>query len=303
MKQYLFLAFSLFAARVVFGQTGNLTTDIDFVRDAECVTYHVKLEKSDTTLTFSGVRSGDTLKNIPIGLYQATFYSCDSAIHYGQKIEILSDELRYINYRNNAYVGNKSKNPFEYSEEYYFDYYDSLWTPVYFAASWQFSRGMDFDGTHPNLLNNFAFDYIVGHDWLVANPLALGYELGFGFTQANFSPQDLDDPLISHDKQRFTTFDVNFGFVTSIYVNERRMLTLGARYRLPYFARYARINGNDKLSTRGLHKYNDFSVFAQLGYNWGFVFAEYRFEDYLRDPVGSMPSLSLGVRLGFRDEF
>lgn len=284
-------------------QTGGLNTDINFVRDVQCATYNLKLENQDSTLYFKSIRVGDTLDEIPIGLYSATFYSCDSAFHYGQKIEIIEDEIRHVFFRNNASVGETDMNPYKYDDEYYYDYYDSLYAPVYFGIFWQFGRGIDFDAAHPELLNNYSFDYIFGHDWLLTKPVALGYEFGFGFTQANYISEDLADPTISHEIQRFTTFDINLGLVTSIYVKESRLLSLGARYRLPYFARYARINGNDKLSTRGLHKYNDFSVFAQLGYDWGFVFAEYRFDQILREPLGGLPELSIGVRFGFREEY
>jgi hypothetical protein len=57
------------------------------------------------------------------------------------------------------------------------------------------------------------------------------------------------------------------------------------------------VTGDEKISIRGLHKYNDISAYAQLGYDWGFVFAEYRFNQILRSPLNEIPQLSLGVRL------
>lgn len=303
MKHLVTLLAILSVTPLVFGQTGSLTTNVNFVQDNQCATFKLELLGEDSTYSYKGIRAGDTLDSIPIGLYYANFYSCDSAFRYGQKIEIIENEVRYFYFRNNSYIGDQQDNPFKYDDFYYIDYYDSLYAPVYFGIFWQFSRGMPFDAAHPELLNNYAFDYILGHDWLVTKPVALGYEFGFGFTQANYISEDLADPTLSHEKQRFTTFDINLGLVTSIYVKESRLLSLGARYRLPYFARYARITGNDKLTTKGLYRYNDFAVFAQLGYDWGFVFAEYRFDQYLREPLGSLPNLSIGVRLGVREEF
>jgi len=299
---YLLLVLTFFSGELS-AQTGSLTTNIDFVQDVQCATYNVKLSNSDSTLYFKSVRQNDTLSDIPVGLYHTTFYSCDSAYSYGQNVEILEDEVRYLYFRNTGYLGANNTVPNVYSDDYYYDYYDSLYAPVYFGVHWQFSRGIDFENSSPNLLNNFAFDYIFGHDWLVTKPVALGYEIGLGYTQANYISEDLETPTIKHEKQRFTTFDVNFGLVTSIYVKDSRLFSLGARYRLPYFARYARVTGNDKLTTKGLHRYNDFSVFAQLGYDWGFVFAEYRFDQILKDPMGPLPNISFGVRLGIREDW
>ncbi len=302
MKHLISLTVFTFLFQLVSAQTGSLATNVDFVKDVQCATYNVQLRNGDSTLNFKSLRQIDTLENIPAGFYDITFYSCDSVYHYGQQIEILEDEVRSIYFRNNTYVGTEY-NPNTYTNDYYFNYYDSLYSPIYLGVSWQFSRGIDYDGINPNLLNNYSFDYILGHDWLLTKPVAFGYEFGFGFTQANYVREDLEDPTILHEKQRFTTFDINLGLVTSIYVKESRLLALGARYRLPYFARYARVTGNDKISSKGLHRYNDFSVFAQLGYDWGFIFAEYRFDQFLRAPIGDLPNLSAGVRLTFREEY
>ncbi len=306
MKYFLTLISFYCLSFVSYGQKGSLSTNIDFVRDVQCATYNLKLSGADSTFHFKNIRANDTLDNIPVGLYYATFFSCDTSYNYGQKIEIVEDEVHYIYFRNNGYNGFNGPDyysPNTYTDPYFNDYYDSLYVPVYFGVCWQFSRGIDYENVNPNLLNNFSFDYIFGHDWLVTKPVALGYEFGFGFTQANYTPEDLESPTVMHEKQRFTTFDINLGLVTSIYIKESRLLSLGARYRLPYFARYARISGNDKFTTRGLHKYNDFSVFAQLGYDWGFVFAEYRFDQFLREPLGNLPSLSVGVRLVIREKY
>lgn len=274
------------------------------MKDNQCATFNANLTKqNDTTITYRNLSSGDTLKNIPIGLYNAHFYSCDSSFTYSQNIEIVDSQTRTFNFRNAANIQNKYYPPDNYTDEYYDEYYDSLFPPTFFGLHLQFTRGLNSQDESPNLLNNFAFDYIFGHDVLLTKPIALGYEIGFGFTQANYVSEDLTDPTIKYEKQRFTTFDISFAGMTSIYVKDNRLLTLGARYRLPYFARYARINGNEKLSTRGLHKYNDFSVFAMLGYDWGFVFAEYKFDQFLKDPVGELPSLSIGIRFGFMEEW
>jgi hypothetical protein len=286
-----------------FGQTGDLATSIDFVRDVQCVTYNLNLSKSDTTLHYSRVKSYDTLTEIPVGLYTALFYSCDSNYTYSQKIEIVEDEVRFFNFRSVTGVNTMYNNDVMYSNAYYDEYYDSLYSPQFFGVHMQFSRGIDYNAEYPNLLNNFAFDYLFGHDVLLTKPVALGYEIGFGYTQVNYISEDLEDPTISHEKQRFTTFDISFAAVTSIYVNNNRMLTLGGRYRLPYFSRWARVTGNEKISTKGLHKFNDFSVFAQLGYDWGFLFAEYRFDQFLRAPLGDLPNLSIGVRISIADEW
>ncbi|GAB5418061.1 MAG: hypothetical protein Crog4KO_31410 [Crocinitomicaceae bacterium] len=288
-----------------FAQTGSLVTNVDFIKDVQCATYNLNLSNSDTTIVYKKIKANDTISDIPSGLYQAHFYACDSSFSYGQKVEIVEGQTRRFTYRNNAYINDDQEmyDDFQYDDDYYYEYYDSLYAPVYFGVHWQFSRGMDFDGTNPDLLNNFAFDYSFGHDFLLTKPVALGYEFGFGFTQANYISEDLANPLIKHQKQRFTTFDINIAAVTSFYIKDHRLLTLGARYRLPYFARYARINGDEKLSTKGLHKYNDLAVFAQLGYNWGYVFAEYRFDQILRAPMGELPNLSIGIRLSTSDNF
>ncbi len=288
-----------------FAQTGNLVTNIDFIKDVQCATYNLKLSNADRIIFYKKLEANDTLFDIPTGLYDAHFYSCDSSFTYGQKIEIVDGQTRWFTYLNNAYFEDDASiyEDYQYDDDYYYEYYDSLYAPAYFGVHWQFSRGMDFEGAHPELLNNFAFDYSFGHDFLLTKPVSLGYEFGFGYTQANFISEDLENPLIKHEKQRFTTFDINFAAVTSIYIKDHRLLTLGARYRLPYFARYARINGNEKISTKGLYKYNDFAVFAQLGYDWGYVFAEYRFDQILRSPLGELPNLSIGIRLSTSDEW
>ena len=302
MKQLVSFVVVIITLQPASAQTGNLITNVDFVKDVSCATYKLELSNPDTTLFYSNLRDRDTVKNIPEGLYNAMFYSCDSAYHYGQIIEILENDMRYIYFRNTAYVSENREEDL-YSDDYYYDYYDSLYAPVYFGVTYQFGRGFDFDNENPNLLNNFSFDMMLGHDWLVTKPFGIGYEIGYGFTRANYVGEDLEDPTIRHEKQRFTTLDFNFGLLTSIYIKERKFMSIGARYRLPYYARYARINGNDKLTTGGLYRYNDFSVFAQLGYNWGFVFAEYRFNQIFRSPLGDLPNLSIGVRFGYREEF
>lgn len=286
-----------------FAQTGNLITSVDFVRDVQCATYNLKLSKSGTTLFYRSLAAHDTISDIPVGLYNAHFYSCDSSFTYSQNIEIVDGKTRFFYYRNNANIEENYFAPSAYDDEYYYEYYDSLYSPVFFGVHWQFSRGIDYDGVNPNLLNNFAFDYIFGHDILLTKPVALGYEIGFGYTQANYVSEDLANPQIMHEKQRFTTFDVSFAALASLYIKDSRLLSIGARYRLPYFARYARVSGNDKISTRGLHKYNDLSVFAQIGYDWGFLFAEYRFDQFLKSPMGDLPNLNIGVRLSISDEW
>jgi len=159
-----FLTFITFycLSNISYAQTGGLTTNIDFVRDVQCATYNLKLDNADTTIYFTTIRPGDSLDSIPVGLYYATFYSCDTSFNYGQKIEIIENEVRSIYFRNNGYIGTDYYGPSMYTDSYYYDYYDSLYKPVYFGVSWQFSRGIDYDNVNPNLLNNFALDYILG---------------------------------------------------------------------------------------------------------------------------------------------
>lgn len=289
---------------LVSAQTGNLITHVDFVKDVQCVTFNVHLTNAQNSLlSYRNVNSGDTLRDIPIGMYDVLFISCDSSYTYSQKIEIAEGKTRNFNYTNTSRIVDTEYDPLSYNNQYYDDYYDTFYKPVFFGAHFQFSRGIDYESLNLDLLNNFAFDYTFGHDILLTKPIALGYEIGFGFTQANFVNTDLVDPQTVHERQRFTTFDFSIAGMTSIYINDSRMLTLGARYRLPYFARYARITGNEKQSTGGLHKYNDLAVFAMLGYDWGHVFAEYRFDQFLKSPLGEIPQLSLGVRLSIMDEW
>lgn len=303
MKHLLRIIVCFLICNLAWGQTGGLTTEINFVKDVQCVTYNLKLSNQDSTLYFNSIRENDTLNDIPVGLYDAMFYSCDSAYRYGQRIEVIEGDIRHVYFRNNTYVHDDYKAPSMYSDDYYYGYYDSLYPPIYFGVNWQFSRGFDLDGASPDLLNNYAFDITFGHDWLLSRPVALGYEFGYGFTRATYISEDFEDPSILHEHQRFTTFDLNLAIVTSIYIKEKRFLSLGGRYRLPYYARYVRVNGNDKLTTGGLYRYNDFSVFAQLGYDWGFLFAEYRFDPIFRAPLGNLPNLSFGVRLSTRTEY
>lgn len=303
MKHLIISAVLVIISSLSHAQTGGMRCHVDFVNDVQCVTFNVELRKADTVLTYQMVGKGDTITGIPEGMYDVTFLSCDSAYSYSQRLEIVEDQIRSFYYRNQANLDQWWPSNGPYTDEYYQNYYDSLYTPSFINVSWQFSRGIDYNGLNPNLLNNFAFDYIVGQDFLLTKPIALGYEIGFGYTQANYTTDDFLDSQISYDKQRFTTFDISFALVSSVYVRNGKMLSLGARYRLPYFARWARVNGDQKISTRGLHKYNDFSVFAQLGYEWGFLFAEYRFDQILRSPMGDLPNLSLGVRLSIAQEW
>jgi len=303
MKKLFLCSFLLLFFSSVEAQTGGISCNVDFTNDFQCATFQLKLTKADTSFHFQMVNSGDTLSNIPTGLYKAVFLSCDSAYSYHQNIEIVSGKIRSFYYKNTAAIDTYRPVYSPYDDDYYYNYYDSLYNPVYFNIGLRFSRGIDYQGLNPNLLNNFTFDYTFGHDFLLTKPVAFGYEIGFGYTQANYTTDDFLIPSVSYEKQRFTTFDFSFALLTSLYIKDGRLLSLGARYRLPYFARWARVTGDEKMSTKGLHRFNDFSVFAQLGYDWGYLFAEYRFDQILRAPLGDLPNLALGVRLNVTEEW
>ncbi|PWL24239.1 MAG: hypothetical protein DCO96_14660 [Fluviicola sp. XM-24bin1] len=106
-----------------------------------------------------------------------------------------------------------------------------------------------------------------------------------------------------YESQKVSSLHLSFGAVASLYVKGNRMIAVGARYRFPLYTRWTRSIGDDLNVTRGLSTLNDLTVFAHLGYYWGFVFAEYRFADLYESPLQSPSQLTAGVRFNIPFEW
>ena len=275
-------------------QTGSLVPNINFIYDASCATFNVELTSDTSSLYFARVRKQDTLRDIPVGLYSIRIYSCDSVFVYGQKIEILENETRQLNFRNGAYIGNYNR----YGEDFYDESDTSEWSDISPYVGLQFGRGLDYDKTNQKVRSNFNFQYVGGMDFrLGKSPFALGFESGISYGQINYDNIDFIDTAITYDKLRYRSFNIQAAFLTSIYIKKLKLLDFGVKYRLPVYARIARISGNETYNSKRVHQFNDLTLVAHLGYGWGFIFAEYQLNQVLIAPYENAPRLMLGVRL------
>lgn len=288
------LALFLLVTLQVTAQTGSLRPNVNFINDAGCATFKVELTSDSLTLHFEQVRKQDTLHEIPVGVYSVRFYSCDSTFVYGQNIEIIEDETQQLNFRNGAYVGD-----FDVYNNEFGEYYDSSeWSGLPPYAGLQFGRGLDYDNTSQKVRSNFNFQYVGGIDFrLGKSPIAMGFESGISYGQINYDNVDFLDTAIIYDKLRYRSFNIQAAFLTSIYIKKNKLFDIGVKYRLPIYARIARVSNNETINSKRVHQFNDLTLVAHLGYAWGFIFAEYQLNSVLIAPYENAPRLMLGVRL------
>ena len=279
-------------------QSGSLQISVNFVQAPGCLTTRVELVSDSLSLHYTDVEFGDTISDIPTGLYQVTIYSCDSTMSVGHQVEVVEDKFRRIYYYNGITIDEGDP----YGPSYWGDYgyYDTIdYVPFFYLNyGWQFGRGLDYNNEAQKMSSDFRFKYTVGQDFPINESFfALGYEVGFDYNQYNYSEIDFVDSTLVYDKQRFKSFNFSFTLSSSIYIKSKRFMAVGARYSLPMYARIERFLGDDKFSTRKVHNYNEFSAFAQIGYWFAFVYAEYTFNPILIDPYENAPPLTIGLRL------
>jgi hypothetical protein len=274
-------------------QTGSLKCNVTFNQHSGCATDNLILTTKKDTIRFLKFQSKDTLSGIPVGTYQALFYDCDSTHTYSQMIEITEDEIRYFNFFNNA--GMRQDRYSDLYDEMYYDTNDFV--EAWLNHGFEFGRGLDYDNEAVNLTSNYSFQYSVGQDYMLnQSPFALGFDCGLKFSQYNYGKVDLIDTSVVHEDQRYTSLDLTAAVLASIYIKEKKLLDIGIKYNLPLYARGVAKNGNQKLTTKGIHNYKDFSAIARIGYWWGFIYGEYRFNDILSSPYENAPNLTIGIR-------
>lgn len=276
--------------------TGSLICDVTFDYNSGCATDNVVLTSSSHTLQFLRIRVTDTLSGIPAGVYRAIFYDCDSSHQYQQTLEIVENDIRYFTFKNNAHSN------LPYNSGYGYDYTyskDSIYpTSVWLNHGLAFGRGLDYENKSVKVESNYSFEYSVGQDYMILeSPIALGFDFGARYNQSNFEKTDYMDTSIVHEQYRFGSWNLTSTFLASLYIKQKKVLDVGVKYNLPIYSRMVAIDGKDKLTTRGVHNYKDYSFVAHVGYWWGFIYAEYRPDGILISPYENAPKLTLGLRL------
>lgn len=135
--------------------------------------------------------------------------------------------------------------------------------------------------------------------------LANKLQMGFIYNPIELSWHSANKPATGYIKERYfgayTSLSVHFRFIPTVIKKTGArglFIDLGAGYKLPYYYAYSRfIDDYTKLTTRHIHRNNEFDVFARIGYSWGAVKINYRLTDILKGQHVEPPKLSLGVEL------
>lgn len=292
MKYLLLL--STFITTISFSQQGKLVCNFQFGSDQTCKTTNLILSSKANDLYYYKLRDNDTISEIPSGMYTAFIYNCDSSFTYSQKVEILEDDiLQFYVYVNSSLYPAFPGSSGNLETDYYYDYPN-----IFINNSFRFGIGLDYDNSTENIANDFTLQYAVGQDFLFNKSIvAMGYNVGISYYQTNYTNPFIVDSTFGFDKERYSSINLSPSLLASIYIKNRKILDVGVKYNLPLIARVSTIGDNYKLFTKGIHNYNDMRAFAHIGFHWGFLFGEYRFNNILDTPYQNSPKLTVGICL------
>lgn len=271
-------------------QTGSLICEIYFDDYEPSEDLTVILVASQDSMYFYNVGYEDTLTGIQQGEYEAIFYCCDLLFMFKQPISIDGNAINTLHYSN--YFSIDSDRDYDDTSSYH--YKDQR---TFSSVGYQFGRGTKELETTSHIQQNYQIRMFGGSDYILGkSPIGLGFELGLEYNRILLNNVDVVNPSITHQRQRMTYFNFSTAFVTSFYIKDKKILDFGISYHLPLRAKVVQVNGNQKNYTKNIHNFNDFRLFAHLGFQWGFVFAEYRTVQFIKAPFDDLPKLNLGLR-------
>jgi hypothetical protein len=293
----LVISFNSFNAN---SQTGSLICEIYFDDYELSEDLTVILVTGQDSMYFYNVGYEDTLTGIQQGEYEATFYCCDSAHILKHPISIDGNAVNRVDYYGS--FGMRSDRAYNDTSSYHYNQYNRSQG----LGNWgyQFGRGIKELEDPSNIQQNYQIRMFGGSDYILGkSPIGLGFEFGLEYNRILLNNVDVVNPSITHQRQRMTYFNFSTAFVTSFYIKEKKILDFGISYHLPLRAKVVQVNGNQKNYTKNIHNFNDFRLFAHLGFQWGFVFAEYRTVQFIKAPFDDLPKLNLGLRFNVPSSF
>jgi hypothetical protein len=274
-------------------QTGSLICQVYFDDYEPSENLTVLLTAGQDFMYFYNVQDGDTLTGIEQGEYQVTFYCCDSSFMYKQPISIDGNAINTLYY--NGYVTMHSDRPRNDTTSYHYE--DER---VFVNGGMQFGRGIRELEDPSHVQQNYQIGVFGGVDFLLKkSPFGMGYTMGFEYNRIILDKIDFIDPTIYHQRQRMTYFNFSASYFATIYIHHKKIMDFGLSYHIPLRAKVVQVNGNQKTYNKNIHNFNDLRLFAQVGFMWGFVFAEYRTVQFIKAPFDDLPKLNIGMRFNF----
>jgi hypothetical protein len=149
--------------------------------------------------------------------------------------------------------------------------------------------------------NGFYFNYGFT-PWL---PIHRNFNLGFspgiyyGFNQLDNSFNNDNEEIT---KQRYSNIGLSLEakariafFNTKKYWTYGPFLDFGALYKLPFAFRYVQIGEAVRTRYNDLHNFQDFRLFAKLGFTPVSVRVDYRLNDFIKSGLPQQPLWSIGL--------
>ena len=288
MRSILFL-FILTITTVGYNQeeTGNLrlTVDADLVfihkieahlYQADSMVYNVPVNNYDNTMY--GIKPGE---------YSLYFYIDDTLTSIEKGIIIKPGQsTNFYYYNHQEWVPFSDSLDVEYDAEFNssfsFGLPDKLNNPMV-SGEYKISQGV----------TSFAYSnryFAVGS--------INGYNVGYTSFYKNQNPFGLDNIK----RQRYFSLELHTGVLLRLSAlkkgdlfNVGPVLDFGLLYNLPLPFRHVYVQDNQKVITKKIHNYKDFSVICRVGYLPVTVIAEYRLSNYVKNGMPQLPRLKVGI--------
>lgn len=148
-------------------------------------------------------------------------------------------------------------------------------------------------------LETFFYDF--------RNKLAKRTQFGVRIVPLKFQWNGLENPSVGYKKEKyFGTFAALSVYVRYVATVQKSIgiaglfVDVGAGYAIPYYFAMKSVSSADKyksVSTRHIHKLNEFEAMLRVGYSWCAIKATYRFTDVLKDNYIETPKLRFGIEI------
>ena len=157
-----------------------------------------------------------------------------------------------------------------------------------------------------NGYNEFGFK--IGVLTTTGKYISFGQQFGSSMNYTYFNRNNSLVPYLEKDSEKYYYWNINYLVFTRLTTFNNKtwntkgiFLDGGISYNFPLMFRYVVTEGNTKVVTSRIHRYNDFSGVIRLGYKPISIMFEYRLTNFLDEEYPEQPKIKLGISLMLAD--
>lgn len=157
---------------------------------------------------------------------------------------------------------------------------------------------------NPYVLGSFSYKLGINNNLAnYGNHFSFWFLYGVEYTYTAFDNDTTMYPPAPVKYERYSNLNLNVGFYNRFSffksseneITEGLVVDMGLSYNFPIVFRHMYGIDNRKYVTKGLHQFNNFSVFSRFSYGYIAVTGEYILFDFVKDDFPEVPKLRLGV--------